>query len=135
MRVQMAMKFVAKMNLYSCQKAGGYKAAPSIPAVMGMSCLMCVTRGTCLGNSCLGNNGKFRIYHHTLSYHLNFSVLPKASSIPNIICSSTEYFGGKIPGCQTNSLDKSRKRKKTSRFVFWSSYQTISHHFFTGISV
>ena len=132
MRVQMAMKFVAKINVFSCQKAGGYKDAPSIPAVIGKSCLMCVTRGTCLGKSCLGNNGKFRFYHHTLSYLLNISVLPKASSKPNLICSSA---GGEIPGCQANSLDKSRKRKKTSRFVFWSSYQTISHHFFTGISV
>ena len=81
MRVETAMRFVSKMNLFSCQKTGGYKSAPSIPAVMGMSCLMCVTRGTCLGKSCLGNNGKLllNIIHFIIFKTFQFFLKPPES--------------------------------------------------------
>ena len=62
-RVQLAMNFVARCNAFSRQKTGGYKSAPSVPRVIGQSCIMCVTRGTCLGSSCLGNKGRlFLLY-------------------------------------------------------------------------
>ena len=61
LRVQTAMKFVDQMNKFSCQKAGGFVAALRIPSAISdtQSFLMCVTRGTCLGKSCLGDNGMF----------------------------------------------------------------------------
>ena len=72
LRMETAMDFVTKMNLFSCQKAGGFKAAPTVPAVIGGSCLICVTRGTCLGKTCLGDNGKFLFNLHTILYLLIF---------------------------------------------------------------
>ena len=61
MRVEMSMEFVAKINRFSCQKAGGFATAPILPKAIGqtMSCMMCVTRGQCLGKNCLGDNGMF----------------------------------------------------------------------------
>ena len=58
----MSREFVVQMNKFSCQKAGGYAVAPIIPSAMANSCLMCVTRGTCLGRSCLGDNGVYLLY-------------------------------------------------------------------------
>ena len=60
MRVEMSMKFVAQCNPYARQKAGGQHPPPSVPSVIGksMSCVLCVSRGTCLGKTCLGDNGK-----------------------------------------------------------------------------
>ena len=57
-RVKMAMLFVSQCNEFTRQKAGGWKPAPSLPKVIGQSCLMCVTRGTCLGSSCFGDRGR-----------------------------------------------------------------------------
>ena len=47
-------------NPFAQQKAGGQKPPPSVPRVIGqtMSCVICITRGTCMGKSCLGDNGK-----------------------------------------------------------------------------
>ena len=61
----MSMEFVAKMNEFSCQKAGGHAAAPSIPKAIGetMSCLMCVTRAKCMGKSCLGDKGVYLLIY------------------------------------------------------------------------
>ena len=91
------MRFVSKMNLFSCQKAGGYKSAPSIPAVMGMSCLMCVTRGTCLGKSCLGNKGKFLLYiiiHFLIVKTFQFFLKPPVSQtkVAPVLKSLEEVF-------------------------------------------
>ena len=65
--MEIARKFVAQMNRFSSQKAGGYAVAPIIPHAIGQtnSCLMCVTRGTCLGKSCLGDNGKYSYFSTT----------------------------------------------------------------------
>ena len=59
-RVEMSMKFVAQCNSYARQKAGGLMPPPSVPRILGelKSCVICVSRGTCLGKSCLGDNGK-----------------------------------------------------------------------------
>ena len=63
MRVGMSMKFVSQCNSYTRQKAGGQMPPPSVPKIIGemMSCVICVTRGTCMGKSCLGSNGKLHI--------------------------------------------------------------------------
>ena len=66
----MAMNFAALCNAFSRQKPGGHKPAPSVPRVIGQSCIMCVTRGTCLGSSCLGNKG--RLFLLFLSFHYYF---------------------------------------------------------------
>ena len=60
MRVEMSMKFAAQCNSFTRQKAGGQKPSPSVPKIIGdlKSCVICVTRGICMGKSCLGNNGK-----------------------------------------------------------------------------
>ena len=61
LRVDISKKFVVQMNRFSTQKAGGCAIAPIIPSAIGKtnSCFMCVTRGTCLGKSCLGDNGMY----------------------------------------------------------------------------
>ena len=72
MRVELAMKFVAQCNPFAQQKAGGQKPPPSVPRVIGqtMSCVICITRGTCMGKSCLGDNGKL---HFTVTFTFLFS--------------------------------------------------------------
>ena len=63
-RVKTSMQFVNQMNAFSRQKAGGFINPPSIPKVMDNSCPICVTRGTCLGKSCLGDKGLY--YYYTI---------------------------------------------------------------------
>ena len=64
MRIGMSMKFVAQCNAYTRQKAGGQNPPPRVPRVIAelMSCVICVSRGTCLGKSCLGDKGKLHIF-------------------------------------------------------------------------
>ena len=63
----MSKQFVVQMNKFSCQKPGGFNVAPIIPSAIAKtkSCLMCVTRGTCLGKSCLGDNGVYLFFLNT----------------------------------------------------------------------
>ena len=122
-RVDMAMKFVAQCNPFAQQKAGGQKPSPSVPRVIGqmMSCVICVTRGKCLGKSCLGDNGKLLFHQLKLSDYINILVLPKVTSHSNLTLYTAAMMGGKIPGCQANSLYERRNRTKmtrTDRFVF-----------------
>ena len=65
--MEMSRQFVVQMNKFSTQKAGGHAVAPIIPSAIGKtnSCLMCVTRGTCLGKSCLGDNGMYLYFSNT----------------------------------------------------------------------
>ena len=60
LRFDVSRKFVAQCNPYTRQKPGGQKPPPSVPRVIAesKSCVICVSRGTCLGKSCLGDNGK-----------------------------------------------------------------------------
>ena len=128
-RVELALKFVTQCNSYTRQKPGGQLPSPSVPQVIGqlMSCVICVTRGTCMGKSCLGDNGKS---HLMLTYTSNFfhlSVIPKVDSSSNLSFNVAEVIDGKIPGSQATSLStdgNARKLTKTNRFVF--SYQLKS---------
>ena len=119
----MSMKFVAQCNSYARQKAGGQKPPPIVPRVIGktMSCVICVSRGTCLGKSCLGDNGMSYINQLTPYDSINLPVLPKVYNYPKLISRTEEMIGLEIPGCQASSLCKSRNRRmrnKTLRFVF-----------------
>ena len=116
------MKFVDQCNSFARQKAGGQKPPPSVPRIIGekMSCIICVSRGTCLGKSCLGDNGELYFHQLTLNDSTNLSVFPKVENHPRLISQTDELMGQEIPGCQASSLCKSRyrrKKTKTLRFV------------------
>ena len=111
------MKFVDQCNSFARQKAGGQKPPPSVPRIIGekMSCIICVSRGTCLGKSCLGDNGMFYFHQLTLYDFINLPVLPKVDNNPKLNSQTDEMMGQEIPGCQASSSCKSRKRRKTTK--------------------
>ena len=119
----MAMQFVSQCNEFTRQKAGGWKPAPSLPKVFGHSCLMCVTRGTCLGSGCFGDKG--RCFSPNFNFYfsiLNVSVLTKVNEKPADQKNSFEFTNGTIPGLQASHVHGSRVRNskkstKQSRLV------------------
>ena len=117
------MQFVSQCNNFTRQKAGGLKPAPSIPKVIGQSCLMCVTRGTCLGSCCLGDKGRY--FYQIIFFnflHFYVSVLPKVNRKPADQEITFELKSATIPGLQASLVNggriSNRKKYGHSRLVF-----------------
>ena len=116
------MQFVSQCNNFTRQKAGGWKPAPSIPKVIGQSCLMCVTRGTCLGSCCLGDKGRY--FYQIIFFnflHFYVLVLPKVNRKPADQEITFELKSATIPGLQASLVNggriSNRKKSRHSRLV------------------
>ena len=135
LRVITSMQFVAKMNKFSCQKAGGFAVAPSIPSAISdtMSCLMCITRGRCLGKSCLGDNGVYLSILHCV--HQKILLVLAKTGEKSDHHHSPQVIVGKVLGCQAKTVIgscKKRKQTKKSRLYCLLFYMKINN-FNSGI--
>ena len=114
----MALEFVDRCNAFSRQKCGGYKPAPCVPAIIGQSCILCITRSTCLGSSCLGDNGRLHFIWFPLQVSLfsNVIVLPKVCKQTDLGCANE--LSGNIPGCNfVTGGARLSKRSKLNRLL------------------
>ena len=107
LRVETSTNFVAKMNVFARQKAGGFAAAPNLPRAISeqMSCIMCTMKGTCLGTSCLGHQGSF-IQRFLQDVTLNTK---QHQRLP--VCCLMSATGERVYNCS-----------------FWKSSDIMNHH-------